>query len=98
MICTTGIWMVKEGRHDEFERRWQQTVDGLTLDYPDLKFQLLRDHRDPKRFVSFGHGWRSVEQVEQAFGTPSYQDAMAAVWRVLDSGEISTLELVAEVS
>ena len=98
MICTSGIWTVKQGREEEFERRWQETVDGLTLEHAGLKFQLFRDHRDPKRFVSFGEGWRSIEQVEQAFAVPSYQDAMAAVWRVLDSGEVSTLELVAEVS
>jgi len=98
MICTAGIWTAKEGREDEFQRRWQETMDGLTLDYPELKFRLLRDHREPQRFVSLGEGWRSIEQAEQAFAMPSYQDAMAAVWRVLDSGEVSMLELVVEVS
>jgi hypothetical protein len=29
---------------------------------------------------------------------PSYEDAMAAIWRLLESGEISTLELAVETS
>ncbi|HET7745129.1 MAG TPA: antibiotic biosynthesis monooxygenase [Gaiellaceae bacterium] len=98
MICTSGIWTVRQGRADEFQRRWQEMVDGMTLDYPELKCRLLRDHREPTRFVSFDEGWRSIEQVEEASSMPSYQDAIAAVWRVLDEGETATLELVAEVS
>ena len=98
MICTSGIWTVKEGREEEFQRRWQETVDGLAESHPELKFRLFRDSRNPQRFVSIGEGWRSAEHVESALAAPSYQDAMAGVWRVLDSGEITTLELVAEVS
>ena len=97
MICTSGIWLVKQGKEDEFERRWQETVDVLALDR-ELRFRLLRDERNPQRFMSIGEGWKSVEQVEAALSTPSYQDNMAALWRVLESGEVSTLELVAEVS
>ena len=98
MICTSGIWTVKEGREDEFARRWQETVDGLSIEHTGLTFRLMRDHRNPQRFVSLGEGWRSVDHVEAALSTPSYQDGMASVWRVLDSGEVSTLELVSEVS
>jgi hypothetical protein len=29
---------------------------------------------------------------------PSYQDAMSAIWRVLESGETSTLDLAVEIS
>jgi len=98
MICTSGIWMVKEGREHDFERRWQESVDSAALDYPEVKFRLLRDHRNPRRFVSLGEGWRTVEQVETMRETPAFQDSMSSIWRLLESGEISTLELVAEVS
>ena len=65
MICTAGIWTVKEGREEEFSRRWEESVDALVLDYPDLTFRLLRDRENPRRFLSLGDGWRTMEQVEE---------------------------------
>ena len=97
-MYTSGVWTVKEGREDEFERRGQEAANGSSLDYPDVKFMLLRDREDPRRFVSLAEGWRNPEQIDAARSSPAYQDAMAAIWRVLDAGELSTLELVAEVS
>ena len=98
MICTSGIWTVKEGREDEFARRWQESADSISLNFPDLKFKLLRDRENPQRFVSLGDGWRNVEQVESAQSSPGFQDSMTSLWRLLESGETSTLELVSEVS
>ena len=98
MICTSGIWVVKEGREEEFARRWQESVDELALNYTDLTFKLLRDHANPRRFVSLDEGWRNVEQIEEVRSRPNYQDAMTAIWRILESGEMSTLELAVEVS
>ncbi|TML21573.1 MAG: hypothetical protein E6G28_08315 [Actinobacteria bacterium] len=60
MICTAGIWTVKEGREEEFSRRWEESVDALVLDYPDLTFRLLRDRENPRRFLSLGDGWRTA--------------------------------------
>lgn len=97
-MYTCGVWTVKKGREDEFERRWQEAANGSSLEFPDVKFMLLRDREDPRRFVSLAEGWRNAEQIDAARSSPAYQDAMAAIWRVLDEGELSTLELVAEVS
>ena len=97
-MYTSGVWTVKKGREDEFERRWQEAANGSSLEFPEVKFMLLRDREDPRRFMSIAEGWRNAEQIEAARSTPAYQDAMAAIWRVLDEGELSTLELVAEVS
>lgn len=98
MIWTSGTWIVREGREEEFARRWQESVDTAAVDNPGLTFRLLRDHQDARRFVSFAEGWRNVEHIEAVRSTPAYQDAMAAIWRLLESGEISMLELVTEVS
>jgi quinol monooxygenase YgiN len=97
-MYTSGVWTVKKGREDEFERRWQEAANGSSLEFPEVKFMLLRDREDPRRFMSIAEGWRNAEQIEAARSTPAYQDAMAAIWRVLDEGQLSTLELVAEVS
>ena len=98
MICTAGIWVVKDGREDEFARRWEESASNLSREFPDVTFRLLRDREDPRRFISLGEGWRNIEQVEAARSLPGYQDAMASIWNVLESGDVSTLELVVEIS
>jgi quinol monooxygenase YgiN len=97
-MYTSGVWVVKEGREDEFTRRWQESADRLALDFPGVKFMLLRDQENPRRFVSLGEGWRNRAQIEAARETPEFQDTMASIWRVLDSGELTTLDLIASVS
>jgi hypothetical protein len=98
VISSVGIWTAKEGREGEFARRWEESCDNLVLDYPELRFRLLRDQVDPRRFVSLIEGWRTLEQVEEVRELPSYQDSMSSLWRVLDSGEQSTFELAVEIS
>jgi quinol monooxygenase YgiN len=95
---TSGVWVVKKGREDDFARRWQESADALSLEFPDVKFTLFRDSGNPQRFLSLGSGWRTEEQIEAARSMPSFQDAMATIWRMLESGEMSTLKIVAEVS
>lgn len=97
-MYTSGVWVVKQGREDEFARRWQESADRLALDFPNVKFMLLRDPENVQHFLSLGEGWRNAEQIEVARSTPSFQDSMASIWRLLESGEISTFDLVAEVS
>ena len=98
MICTTAIWVVKKGREDDFTRRWEESAGNLSLEFPGVTFRLLRDHENQQRFVSLGEGWRNHEQVEAARSLPGFQDAMTSMWRMLESGELSTLELVVEIS
>jgi heme-degrading monooxygenase HmoA len=98
MICTAEIWITKEGREDEFTRRWQESADSLSLEVPGMTFKLFRDRENPRRFVSLGEGWRSVEQVEAVRESPGFQDSMSSIWRVLESGDSSTLDLVSEIS
>ncbi len=97
-MYTSGVWIVKEGREDEFARRWQESADRTALEIPGLKLVLMRDRENPRRFVSLGEGWRNAEQIDAARSSPDFQDAMASIWRMLDSGEITTLDLVASVS
>ena len=59
---------------------------------------LLHDRENPRRFISLGEGWRHAEQIEAARSTPDYHDAMTSIWRLLETGDLSTLDLVASVS
>jgi quinol monooxygenase YgiN len=90
--------MVKEGREDEFARRWQESVDAISLDNPGITFKLYRDRENPRRFFSMGEGWRNPEQYEAARESPGFQDSLASIWRLLDTGDTSTFDLVVEIS
>jgi quinol monooxygenase YgiN len=90
--------MVKEGREEEFARRWQESVDAISLDNPGITFKLFRDRENPQRFFSMGEGWRNPEQYEAVRESPGFQDSLASIWRLLDTGDTSTFDLVAEVS
>ena len=98
MICTAGIWAVKPRRVGDFTRMWEQSASSLSVDFPEVTFRLLRDRDDPSRFISLAEGWRNAEQIEAARSLPAFQDAMAAIWRLLEDGDQSTLDLVVEVS
>ena len=97
-MYTAATWIVKQGREDEFERRWQESVDKISLENPGVSFKLLRERENPQRFVSIGEGWRNPEQFEAVRESPGFQDSLASIWRVLESGEMMTLDLVAEIS
>lgn len=97
-MYTTGAWIVKKGREDEFVRSWQQSADAVSLENPGVAFKLLRHRDDPQRFVSLGEGWRNPEQVDAVRESPAFQDSMASIWRLLESGEMATLDLVVEIS
>ena len=89
---------MKKGHEDEFARMWQASADQSSLQFPGITFRLLRDVDDPRRFVSFGGAWRNAEQIAMARSAPAFQEAMAEMQRVVESSEISTYELAAEVS
>jgi quinol monooxygenase YgiN len=97
-VYTSGIWIVKSGREEEFARRWQESADRVALEFPGVTFRLLRDVEEPRRFVSFGGAWRNAEQIAAARSLPSFQEAMASIQDLVESVEIATYELVAEIS
>jgi hypothetical protein len=35
-VYTSGVWIVKEGREDEFVRRWQEGADAASVGFPGL--------------------------------------------------------------
>jgi quinol monooxygenase YgiN len=97
-VYTSGTWLVKAEHEDEFARRWQESVDQLVLEFPDITFRLLRSTEDPRRFLSVGGPWKNAAQIDAARALPSYQAAMADTEKMLESGGLSVYELVAEVS
>ena len=97
-MYTSATWIVKSGQEDEFERAWQRGVDQMALENPGVTFRLLRDVEHPLRFVSIGGAWRSAEQIAAARGAASFREALAAIDELVESRELSTYDLVLEVS
>lgn len=97
-MYTSGTWIVKSGKEEEFARRWQESADQAVLQNPGVTFRLLRDVENPRRFVSVGGAWRNAEQIAAARNSPSFQEAMAAIDEILESADLSTYDLVAEIS
>ena len=97
-MYTSGVWIVKEGHEDNFARRWQESVDAASLELPGIVFRLLRDTDDPRRFTSNAGPWRNLEQITAMRNSEGFQASMASMAEHLDSHEMSTWELVAEVS
>jgi quinol monooxygenase YgiN len=97
-MYTMGTWIVKKGREDEFVRRWQESADSASLQHPGVTFKLFRSREHPDRFVSLDEGWRNAEHIAAVRESPQFQDSMASIWRVLESGEGSALDLVVEIS
>lgn len=97
-MYTSGVWVVKKGHEDEFARLWQVSADQVSLQFPGITFRLLRDVDDPRRYVSVGGAWRNAEQIAAARALPAFQEAMKAIEKILESGDIGTFELAAEIS
>ena len=98
MIYTSGVWNAKEGHEDEFARRWEASVDRFAPDLPGVVFRLLRDVENPSRFVSVAGPWRNIEQVDGIRNSAQFQESMAASQEALEGFELSTYQLVVEVS
>ena len=98
MIYSSGVWTVKEGREAEFTRMWEADVTLLPAEHPGLVPRLLRDLAIPRRYMSVVGPWRSLADLEAVRSGPEFQAGMERVQDVLESVEISTYEVVLEVS
>ena len=97
-MYASGMWMVKKGHEDEFARIWQAAADQASLTFPGVTFRLLRDAENPRRFLAITGAWRNAEQIASARSLPAFQDLMAQTDKLLESSELSTFELAAEIS
>jgi heme-degrading monooxygenase HmoA len=97
-MYSSGTWIVKKGHEEEFARIWQIAADRMSLDFPGVTFRLLRDAEDPRRFVALSGAWRSAEQIASARSLPSFQELMTGSEKFVESSELSTFELVTEIS
>jgi heme-degrading monooxygenase HmoA len=95
-VYTVGIWTVEGGREADFIRAWQNLADRTKSDFPDETATLLRDHKKPNLFISFGP-WESLEQIEQWRQSDTFKELVGKIRELLDDFAPHTLDVVGGV-
>lgn len=94
VFFTSGEWLVKPGQEDAFIAAWTAAKE------PDPPLRgvvtpprLLRDLRDPHRFVSFAE-FDSLEAIEEFRSRPDFGSLIGAMREHLEEMTIFTFEQV----
>lgn len=93
---SNGVWLVKEGQEVEFVAAWREFA-AWAGEQPGLgTMRLVRDVRDPSRFMSFG-AWESFEAQRAWKDTDEFRRRMNRVQEHVAEFTPSVFELVARV-
>jgi heme-degrading monooxygenase HmoA len=94
---TSGTWLVKDGEDDAFVLAWTEFVEWAREMPGSGTFRLVRDHDQPRRYLSFAP-WESFEAQRTWKELPEFPERIGRVRQHCESFEPSTLELVTRVS
>ncbi len=94
VIYTTGNWKPNPGSEDAFVAAWKQFAAWASSMPGAGRLQLVRDLREPERFVSFGD-WGSIDQVRDWKSSPEFRERMARVLQHVDEFQPTELTLIA---
>ncbi len=95
-IYTSGAWKPNPGSEKAFVAAWEQFAAWASSMPGAGRLQLVRDIREPERFVSLGD-WESIEQVRDWKSSPDFREKMARVLQHVDEFHPAELTLVASV-
>jgi heme-degrading monooxygenase HmoA len=96
-IYTSGSWVVKEGREQEFIDAWRDLAEWTKGEIGGAgNPRLLRDRDNPRRFLSFGP-WDDVEAVEAWRASEGFQLRIGTVRELLEDFEVRILDPVLEL-
>jgi heme-degrading monooxygenase HmoA len=93
---THGTWLVKAGEEDEFVAAWRDFVSWARTWPGSPTFQLVRDHHQPNRFMSFGP-WESFEAQQAWKDSPEFKERIGRVKQHTEEFTPSVLEHVTAV-
>jgi heme-degrading monooxygenase HmoA len=95
-VYTLGVWLVKEGREDEFIRAWDDLAEWTVENGHESHGTLVRDREVPLRFVSFGP-WPSAEAAERWRDSSGFRERFAHMEALVDRFEPQTLDVILRV-
>ncbi len=94
VIYTSGNWKPNHGSEEAFVAAWKQFAAWASSMPGAGRLQLVRDLREPERFVSFGD-WGSIDQVRDWKSSPEFRERMARVLQHVDEFHPAELTLIA---
>jgi len=94
---TSGNWTVREGSEDDFVERWKAFVGWAADNVAGAgSFLLIRDSRDPRRFVSLG-AWDDAGSVNDWRSRPEFAEYMGRCRELCDDFQAGDFTLTASV-
>jgi heme-degrading monooxygenase HmoA len=96
MIYTSGDWLVKPGREEEFIEAWHELAEWTAAEIaPGARAMLLHDRDEPALFRSLGP-WDSDPQVAAWRQSEGFAARIGRIRELLDRFEAHTLDVVAD--
>jgi quinol monooxygenase YgiN len=96
-IYTSGNWVVKEGREQEFVDAWRELAEWTKGEIEGAgNPRLLRDRDNPRHFLSIG-SWDDAQAVEAWRASEGFQQRIEKIRELLEDVEVRTLDPVIEL-
>ena len=97
-VYTSGVWVTKPGKEDEFVKTWSDLASWTKGSFEGaISVVLLRDRAEGRRFISVGP-WRDVRDIDAWRASEGFRERVRRLEPLLERFEPATLELVVEVS
>jgi heme-degrading monooxygenase HmoA len=96
-VFAVGVWTLKEGHQDDFERAWESLAQWSVEEGLVAHATLVRDRADGRRYVSFAPG-ASAEHVERWRSSSGFQAYLGQIMASVESFEPGTFDTVLSVS
>jgi heme-degrading monooxygenase HmoA len=93
-VYTSGSWTPNPGSEEAFVDAWQRFAAWASGRPGAGRLLLVRDLREPQRFVSFGD-WDNIDEVRAWKTSPEFRERMAQVLQHVDDFQPAELSLVA---
>jgi quinol monooxygenase YgiN len=95
-VWAQGVWVVKEGRADEFVAAWREFAEWSARVHGPARAWLLRDRDRPNEFVSTGP-WPNDAAIAAWRSDPAFIERIGAVRALVDGFQARTLDRVVAI-
>jgi quinol monooxygenase YgiN len=95
-LYTLGEWTARPGREDDLVAAWQDLAEW-TADHVGGSgwAKLLRDHDQPRRFISFGP-WQDADAVAAWRADPGFRRRVDALQELVEGFSPHTMDVAAQ--
>lgn len=95
-LYTLGEWTPKEGRENDFVAAWRDLAEWTENNISGSSWaKLLRDRKDPRRFVSFGP-WQDDDAVAAWRNHPGFKTRVGKIQDLVEAFVPHSMDIAAE--